>query len=259
MLVALLCGFRAGVLATVLAGLSAAIWVLPPIGRPQIASAADVISLAVFVLTGVFMSGVAGLYHRARARAAEYEIQLARRESEEKFRLLVSGVEDYAIFFVDPDGSVSSWNEGAQRIKGYTAEEVIGKPFSIFYTPEDIRGGKPEATLALARKEGRHEEEVLRVRKDGSTFWADEYTTPLCDDDGKLRGYAKIIRDITERRQAQDALAEQNRLLDLAHVLIRNPHDRIVTWNTGLEALYGYSKEDAVGRVSHDLLKDGVS
>ena len=109
--------------------------------------------------------------------------------------------------------------------------------------------------MALARKEGRHEEEVLRVRKDGSTFWADEYTTPLCDDDGKLRGYAKIIRDITERRQAQDALAEQNRLLDLAHVLIRNPHDRIVTWNTGLEALYGYSKEDAVGRVSHDLLK----
>ena len=143
----LLCGFRAGRSGNCFGGSGGGIWVLPPIGRLQIADAADAISLAVFVLMGVFMSSVAGLYHRARRRAAEYEIELARRESEEKFRLLVSGVEDYAIFFVDPDGSVSSWNEGAERIKGYTAEEVIGKPFSIFYTPEDIRGGKPEADV----------------------------------------------------------------------------------------------------------------
>jgi PAS domain S-box-containing protein len=123
-------------------------------------------------------------------------------------RLLVSRVKDYAIFMLDANGNVASWNEGAERIKGYTASEIIGKHMSEFYVPEDAASGHPEELLAKARSDGRVEEEGWRVRKDGTRFWADVIITALRNDDGELRGFAKVTRDLTERRHAEITLSE---------------------------------------------------
>ena len=134
------------------------------------------------------------------------------RQSEELFRLLVSSVRDYAIFMLDPDGNVATWNAGAHRIKGYEADEIIGRHFSTFYPEEDKIAGKPENELVLARKDGSVEDEGWRVRKDGSRFWANVLITAVFDSTGTLRGFAKVTRDITERRHAEEmrtALLEQ--------------------------------------------------
>ena len=143
----------------------------------------------------------------------------ARRESEEGFRLLVDGVRDYAVFRLDPQGQVVTWNLGAKRIKGYLKEEIIGKHFSVFYPPEDIASGKPEEALRIAAQEGRYEDEGWRVRKDGSRFWANAIITALRDEAGQLRGFAKVTGDITERRAVekarQEALALQQRTTEI--------------------------------------------
>ena len=131
------------------------------------------------------------------------------RESEERFRLLVEGVKEYAIFMLDVEGRVTTWNPGARRIKGYEPEEIIGEHFSLFYTIEDVERGHPEEVLGLAAADGRYEEEGIRVRKDGSTFWADVVITALTDEAGDLRGFAKVTRDITARKGAE----ERERLL----------------------------------------------
>ena len=125
----------------------------------------------------------------------------ALRESEERFRLLVQSVKDYAIFLLDPDGYVNSWNDGAARIKQYTQQEIVGRHFSLFYPPED--SGKPAWMLNEARREGRVEDEGWRVRKDGTRFWADVVITALRDPRGELVGFAKVTRDLTERRVAE--------------------------------------------------------
>ena len=125
--------------------------------------------------------------------------------SEERFALLVASVEDYAIFMLDPTGHIISWNAGAQRIKGWTEDEVIGQYFGIFYPEEDLARGKPEWELGVVRREGRFEDEGWRVRKDGSRLWANVVITALHDEDGTLRGFAKVTRDLTERREAQQA------------------------------------------------------
>jgi PAS domain S-box-containing protein len=134
--------------------------------------------------------------------------------SEERFRLLVQGVRDYAIYMLDRSGNLSSWNEGAEHIKGYTASEIIGKHFSVFYPEEDIRAGKPQRDLEAALREGRFEEEGWRVRKDGSRFWASVVITALKDDSGALYGFSKVTRDITEKRQAQEALKKSYAALE---------------------------------------------
>jgi PAS domain S-box-containing protein len=131
------------------------------------------------------------------------------RQSEERFRLLVEGVKDYAIFMLDEQGYVTTWNEGARRMKGYEAEEILGRHFSAFYTEEDIARSHPEEELRIAAAEGTYEEEGLRVRKDGSRFWASVLITALRDEEGNLSGFAKVTRDITERREAE----ERQRLL----------------------------------------------
>ncbi|HET9793356.1 MAG TPA: PAS domain-containing sensor histidine kinase, partial [Thermoanaerobaculia bacterium] len=148
------------------------------------------------------------------------------RRSEERFRLLVERVQDYAIFMLDPDGRIASWNVGAERIKGYSASEAIGRHFSIFYTPEDAAAGRPQGLLRKALEQGRVEDEGWRVRSDGSRFWADVVITALFDESGTLHGFAKVTRDLTERRQVE-ALKEADRqknefLAVLAHEL-RNP------------------------------------
>ncbi|TMF88770.1 MAG: PAS domain S-box protein [Chloroflexi bacterium] len=129
------------------------------------------------------------------------------RESRERFQLLLDGVQDYAIFMVDPAGRVASWNSGAERIKGYAAEEILGQPISVFYTPEDVRRRLPERALRVAADKGRFQTEGWRLRKDGSRFWAEVVITSLRDPGGSLRGFSKITRDATERKRANDRTA----------------------------------------------------
>src|SRR3954454_12333435 len=126
----------------------------------------------------------------------------------ERYRLLVGAVTDYAIYMLDPDGRVTSWNPGAKRFKGYTEEEIIGEHFSRFYTDEDRQSGLPARALETAAREGKFEHEGWRVRKDGTRFWAHVVIDPIRDEEGVLVGYAKVTRDITEKREAQLALEE---------------------------------------------------
>lgn len=160
----------------------------------------------------------------------------ALQDSEQRFRLLVEAVQDYAIFMLDPDGHVQNWNSGAKRIKGYESSEIIGKHFSCFYPEEDLRNGKPQWELQVAAKEGRFEDEGWRVRKDGSKFWANVTITAIRDEAGKLIGFGKVTRDFTERMQLQRSLQEEvvqrreaelhlqdseNSLRELSHHLLR--------------------------------------
>jgi PAS domain S-box-containing protein len=165
--------------------------------------------------------------------------------SEERFRLLVESVKDYAIFMLDPQGVISSWNKGAERIKGYREEEILGEHFSRFYTePEQVRN-HPGHELELAAKNGVYEEEGWRVRKDGSTFWANVVITALYAEDGELTGFAKVTRDMTERRQHEQALAEKAAALERANA-------DLLTQRAELEARNA-EQETFVYTVSHDL------
>jgi PAS domain S-box-containing protein len=148
------------------------------------------------------------------------------RQNEEHFRLMVEAVQDYAIFMLDPDGRVASWNAGAERIKGYRPSEIIGQHFSRFYPPDSVARGWPDEELERARATGRFEDEGWRIRKDGSRFWANVVITAVHDPSGQLRGFTKITRDLTERRRVE-TLEEEGRQINeflamLGHEL-RNP------------------------------------
>ncbi|HSD43629.1 MAG TPA: PAS domain S-box protein [Burkholderiales bacterium] len=148
------------------------------------------------------------------------------RESEERFRLLIEGVVDYAIFMLDPDGIITSWNAGAQAIKGYTRDEAIGSHFSLFYTPEDIQAGKPWEELAHAHKAGRAEDEGWRIRKNGEKFWARAVLNALHDSEGRLRGFAKITQDLSQRQHAHELERTAQQLNEFIAILaheLRNP------------------------------------
>ena len=137
--------------------------------------------------------------------------------SERQFRLLVQGVTDYAIYMLDPTGRIASWNAGGERIKGYSSDEIIGEHFSRFYTDEDRNRGEPAYALETARTQGRYEKEGWRVRRDGTRFWANVIIDPVYDDDGELIGFAKITRDVTERRDRQRALEVAQQAMLQAH------------------------------------------
>ncbi|HYE99038.1 MAG TPA: ATP-binding protein, partial [Planctomycetota bacterium] len=136
------------------------------------------------------------------------------RESEERFRLLVDGVEDYAIFMLDPEGHVVTWNSGCERIKGYSADEILGQSYASFFTPEAVAEGRPTANLQHALATGKTVDQGWRIRKDGTRFWADVVLTPMFEDDGRLRGFAKVVRDLTEQKEAQDEIQRLNAELE---------------------------------------------
>ncbi|MGZ6089353.1 MAG: PAS domain-containing sensor histidine kinase [Polyangiales bacterium] len=177
------------------------------------------------------------------------------RQSEERFRLLVDSVKDYAIFMLDPDGIITSWNKGAERIKGYRADEIIGKHFSIFYEDEARASRHPEYELKRAAAEGSYGEEGWRIRKDGTRFWANVLITAMRNPNGTLLGFAKVTRDLTERRDAYELLRrseERLRLLiesvdDLA-IYMLDTEGRIATWNSGAERIKGYRAEEVLGK-----------
>jgi PAS domain S-box-containing protein len=203
-------GLGPGLLATALGALAADYFFLPPVGSFTPLGVAF-LPLFLFGLQGVLISVLVEALRSARQRAeasAQEALshQASLRRSEERFRLLVEGVSDYAIFMLDPEGRVVSWNDGAERITGYRAGEITGNHFSVFYPKEDVERGHPAEELRLAREEGRYEEEGLRVRKDGSRFWASVVITALKDKEGTLRGFSKVTRDITERKRAESEL-----------------------------------------------------
>ncbi len=175
--------------------------------------------------------------------------------AEEHFTHLVAGVQDYAIFLLDSKGFIKTWNAGAQRIKGYAAKEIIGKHFSNFYPPEAIATGWPDEELILASRDGRFEDEAWRLRKDGSLFWANVVITALYDPSGKVRGFLKITRDLTDRKQAEEALRQSEarfRLLvesvkDYA-IFMLDPDGRVASWNAGAERIKGYKAEEIIGQ-----------
>jgi PAS domain S-box-containing protein len=177
------------------------------------------------------------------------------RGRDEPFKLFVQNVEDYAIFMLDVEGRVATWNPGARRIKGYKASEIIGQHFSRFYPEEDVRAGKPQTLLDRAIAGGHVEDEGWRVRKDGSKFWANVTITAVRDDAGKLIGFGKVTRDLTERRRAELALhrsEERARLFveavqDYA-IFMLDPEGCVSTWNTGAERIKGYKASEIIGQ-----------
>jgi PAS domain S-box-containing protein len=175
--------------------------------------------------------------------------------TDERFRLLVESVRDYAIFMLDKQGHVLSWNAGGELIIGYAPNEIIGKHFSIFYPEEDIKAGKPELELESVLTKGRFEDEGWRVRKDGSRFWANVIVTDLRDENGKVIGFSKITRDLSERKNAEEILRESEeryRLLtegvsDYA-IFMLDPEQRVASWNKGAQRLKGYTADEIIGK-----------
>ena len=171
------------------------------------------------------------------------------------FRRMVDAVGDYAIFMLDAHGRVASWNRGAQLAKGYTAGEIIGRHFSVFYPQDRIDENWPEQELALAREHGRIEDEGWRIRKDGSRFWASVIITALYREDGSLRGYAKVTRDLTERRRHEELLRQSDERFRLMVESVRDyaifmldPAGNIATWNLGAQLNKGYTTEEILGQ-----------
>lgn len=174
---------------------------------------------------------------------------------ESRVQRLLGSIRDFALFALGPDGRIETWNPGAERLNGYTAQEAIGRHFSLFYPPEDRAAGKCEALLALAAREGHVDDEGWRMRKDGTQFWASVSISAIRDDGGRLLGYSKVTRDLTELRRGQEALRqseERFRLLlesvqDYA-IYMLDPQGRVVTWNAGAERVKGYAAREVIGR-----------
>jgi len=174
---------------------------------------------------------------------------------EQRFQLLVNSVVDYAIYMIDADGTIATWNAGAKRFKGYEAEEIIGRPYATFFLPEDLEAGLPQHILDTAAREGRYEGEGWRLRKDGSRFWAHVVVDAIYDERRDLVGYAKITRDLTERRDTERALRESEERFKMLvqgvkdyAIYMLDTEGRVSNWNAGAELIKGYGAEEIVGQ-----------
>mgnify|MGYP003575315613 CR=1 FL=1 len=190
-----------------------------------------------------------------RDTSAQKEEELQLRQSEERYRIMVEGVKDYSIFMMDAQGYVCTWNDGARLMKGYTANEIIGQHFSIFYTIEDLDRKKAEMEMNIAIRDGRYEEDGWRVRKNGTVFWANVILTPLYNEQNVLIGFSKVTRDLTEKRLHEEALRqseERYRLLveqvtDYG-IFMLDEKGRIISWNEGAKRIKGYTEAEIVGK-----------
>jgi two-component system, LuxR family, sensor kinase FixL len=248
-------GLGPALLATFLA-LGAGMSLFPP-GDALSSSVQLQALLFVLVCAGiVWLGGRAAGAHRlseAHRRDAQTDARAAA-ESREGLRLLLEGAASYAIFMVDGEGIVTSWNSGAERTFGWREDEIVGRPSSIFYPPQEVEDGRPSRNLARALDEGRFTEESWQVRKDGSEFLADLTITALKDKDGRLRGFAKVIHDVTDRRAAERALQKRERHLQsiLATVpdamVVIDERGIIISFSAAAERLFGYSEAELLGR-----------
>jgi PAS domain S-box-containing protein len=198
---------------------------------------------------------ILGFSYVTRDLSARHDAEEDLRQGAEIFHLLVSSVREYAIFMLDPDGRIATWNNGAQRIKQYKPEEIIGRHFSAFYSAEDVAAGKPERELEIARTEGSVEDEGWRIRKDGTRFWANVVITAVYDHSGELRGFVKVTHDITERRIAEEQLRQNAEIFQLLISSVReyaifmlDPRGNIATWNNGAQRIKQYKPEEIIGR-----------
>jgi formate hydrogenlyase transcriptional activator len=206
------------------------------------------------------------IFSRAReAQEANQRLERANQElarSEARFRSLVAGVNDYAIFMLDPQGRVSTWNAGAERIKGYSADEIIGQHFSRFYTKEDIESGKPDRELKIAISEGHLEDEGWRVRKDGHRFWANVVITAIRDQNSELLGFSKVARDLTERKKLDEALhLSEQRFRTLFEfspdaIIATNPNGEITEANSQVQKVFGYVRAELLGQPVEILIPE---
>lgn len=187
--------------------------------------------------------------------------QKQRQQTEKHFGLLANNIKDYAVLMLDPNGTIVSWSRGAEFIKGYTEDEIIGKHISLFYTDKDVNKNEPWRNLEIAKEKGFYDSEGWRVKKDGSLFWANVLFTALKDEDGKLYGYTKVTRDITEKRKIQEQLELLYRQIDQANDAIYTTDASTVinSWNRGAERLYGFSKTEVIGRKANDILQTDLS
>nr|WP_166395318.1 PAS domain S-box protein [Rubrobacter marinus] len=207
MVAAYLGGLGPGLVATALSALLSSYFLLSPQYSLQLIGFGQGLRLLVFVLEGAVISLLVEAMHSAGRRL---------HESEERYRSLVESAEDYAILMLDPEGRVANWNAGAERLFGYREDEILGEPGSLLFVPEDVRRGAPEAELMRAEVEGRAEDERWHLRKDGSRFWASGFVRPMYDGEGRLRGFSKVARDMTEHKEANE---RARFLADLNHAL----------------------------------------
>jgi PAS domain S-box-containing protein len=196
--------------------------------------------------------------HLAQMESRRRVVEEALRQSEEQYRMLLDGVKDYAIFMMDPQGRIVSWNAGAERIKGYTAEQIIGRNFSCFFPPADIERGRPEEVLRMTAAEGRHEEQGMRVRKDGSRFLAGVTFTALRDPAGRLRGFSEFSHDLSESKESE---AKYRGLLEAAPdaMVVVNQGGEIVLLNFQAEKRFGYHRDELVGQKVKNIIPEGFA
>jgi PAS domain S-box-containing protein len=183
------------------------------------------------------------------------------KKSEESIRLLIDNVKDYAIFMLDNDGRIVTWNNGATHIKGYTEQEAVGRSIDIFYSKKEVEEGEPQYNLEMAKEFGYFETEGWRVRKDGTKFWANIVFTALKDEAGILYGFSKVTRDITERRKAQEEKDFLSRLINRSNdsIYTLDAGRKVKTWNKGAENLYGYTKEEMIGKDPNSILQTVIT
>lgn len=217
-------GFKPGVLATVLSALVGTYFFIPPLFSFEPTDLADAIRCIIFLVEGISISALNESLRRSRERSEATALSLKR--SEEQSRLIIEGVQDYAIFMLDLDGHIVTWNEGAERITGYGAGEILGRHLAILYpspsrTLGEVNDSEPQRELQTAAAEGRFVSEDWQQRKDGSPFWASVVTTGLRDETRNLRGFSRITRDITERKQAEESLIRSAHRLEALHEIDR--------------------------------------
>lgn len=256
-------GMGPGLLATALSALFGSYLFLPPLFSLGVAKVEDLVLASIFLVEGVLISTLSEALRVAKQQAEVTALFL--KESEERYRLLVEGVKDYAIFMLDPNGRIASWNAVAEFIKGYRAAEILGRHFSIFYSTEDIERHKPEQELQIAVAEGRIENEGWRLRKDGSLFWANVVITALRDNAGNLRGFSNVTRDISDRKQAEQALQESYNLLQAViegstdAVFVKDLQGRCLMLNSTTARILGKPKEKIIGKDDAELLPPDIA